>query len=194
MPSKNTAQPGSDLLYCQLPCLPAISDGYARRPSGSLATEIRLFIRRRLNVKQVRAFKNLSNRLMDRILAFFETKGQSKSSTALQSNYRLNSGDEVRVRSKEEIMATLNHWGQLKGCTFIPEMSNYCGTKQRVLKRLERFVDERDYQVKTAHGIVLLEGVYCQGTSDYGRCDRTCFYFWREEWLEKLDDQASLPG
>jgi hypothetical protein len=25
------------------------------------------------------------------------------------------------------------------------------------------------------------------GTPDYGRCDRACFYFWREEWLEKLD-------
>jgi len=32
--------------------------------------------------------------------------------------------------------------------------------------------------------------VYCQGTPDLGRCDRSCFYFWREEWLEKLDEPA----
>ena len=65
------------------------------------------------------------------------------------------------------------------------EMSKYCDTTQRVLKRMERFVDERDYKVKKSNGIVLLEGLNCQGTTDFGRCDRNCFFFWREEWLEK---------
>jgi hypothetical protein len=32
----------------------------------------------------------------------------------------------------------------------------------------------------------------CQGTKDFGRCDRSCFFFWREEWLEKLGETA--PG
>jgi hypothetical protein len=68
----------------------------------------------------------------------------------------------------------------------MPEMEIYCGTTQRVLKPLQRFVDERDLRVKRSTGIILLEGVMCQGTADFGKCDRSCFYFWREEWLEKV--------
>ena len=74
----------------------------------------------------------------------------------------------------------------------MPEMDQYCGTTQRVLKPLERFVDERDLRVKTSRGIVLLDGVVCQGTADFGRCDRCCVMFWREEWLEKIDLRTSL--
>jgi hypothetical protein len=99
----------------------------------------------------------------------------------------LKAGDWVRVRSKEEIQAMLNPWNELRGCGFMSEMWQYCGTVQRVLKPVERFVDERDYQVRKARGIVLLEGVTCNGTEFYGKCDRACFLFWREEWLEKLD-------
>jgi hypothetical protein len=67
------------------------------------------------------------------------------------------------------------------------EMWEYCGTTQRVFKRVEQFLDERDLCVHRVKHIVLLEGVVCGGTRDYGRCDRACFFFWREEWLEKLE-------
>lgn len=98
----------------------------------------------------------------------------------------LKPGDLVRVRSKEEIQATLNRWNQLKKCSFMEEMWNYCGTKQRIFKRVERFMDERDYLIKKSIGIVILEGVLCNGTIDFGPCDRSCHFFWREEWLEKM--------
>jgi hypothetical protein len=98
----------------------------------------------------------------------------------------LQAGDLVRVKSREEIQATLNRWNRLKGCDIMEEMWLYCGTTQRVLKRVERFLDERDYRMKRCRGIVFLEGLTCEGTFDYGRCDRTCYYFWREEWLEKV--------
>jgi hypothetical protein len=98
---------------------------------------------------------------------------------------RLKSGDKVKVRSIEEIKGTLNRWNQLKGCSFMEEMWPYCGTTQRVLKMVEKFLDERDYLKKKCRGIIILEGVMCQGTKDFGLCDRSCFFFWREEWLEK---------
>jgi hypothetical protein len=98
----------------------------------------------------------------------------------------LQPGDIVRVRSREEIQATLNNWNFLKGCGFMEEMWPYCNTTQRVLKRVEKFIDERDYLMKNIKGIIILDGVFCQGTKDFGACDRTCFYFWREEWLEKI--------
>lgn len=99
----------------------------------------------------------------------------------------LKAGDLVRVRSREEIEATLSEWKELKGCMFMLEMWQYCGTTQRVLKPVERFVDERDLRVKKCKGIVLLEGVICQGTAYSEGCDHSCFFFWREEWLEKID-------
>ena len=96
-------------------------------------------------------------------------------------------GQAVRVKSREEIQATLDPWNYLKGCGFMEEMWPYCGTQQRVLKPVRRFLDETDYRFKRPRGIVFLEGVTCKGTHDYGRCDRNCFYFWREEWLEKVE-------
>jgi hypothetical protein len=99
----------------------------------------------------------------------------------------LQPGDMVRVRSAAEIQATLNKWHQLKGCSFMEEMRPYCNTMQRVLKRIEKFLDERDYMMKKTKGIIILDKVFCQGTKDFGACDRTCFFFWREEWLEKME-------
>jgi hypothetical protein len=101
---------------------------------------------------------------------------------------KFNAGDRVLVKPKEQIQVTLNYWNELKGCSFLPEMWQYCGTEQRVLKPVKRFVDERDYQVKRVKGVYLLEGVNCQGFELYGACDRACFYFWREEWLDKIGE------
>lgn len=109
-----------------------------------------------------------------------------KRSRANQASMTLKPGDLVRVKSEKEIRMTLNRWNQLQGCGFMEEMRPYCGTTQRVLKRVERFLDERDYLVKKCKGIVLLEDVLCQGMKDFGRCDRSCHIFWREEWLEKV--------
>lgn len=99
----------------------------------------------------------------------------------------LHPGDRVWVRSLEEIQATLDPWKELRGCAFLPYMAEYCGTTQRVLKPVERFLDERDYKVKRARGVVLLESVICNGTPVFGRCDRGCHLFWRVEWLEKIE-------
>jgi hypothetical protein len=173
---------------CQIQCLPRIFEEYARIPPESLPRKLRLVVRRKLNSRQVRLFKTKTSRLIENVLKFLGINKKEHVFIEDPASSLFKPGDTVRVRSKEEIQATLNHWGQLKGCMFMPEeMSPYCGTIQRVFKPMERFVDERDYHVKKAYGIVLLERLHCQGTSDYGRCDRSCFYFWREEWLEKVD-------
>lgn len=100
----------------------------------------------------------------------------------------LASGDRVRVRSRSEIEATLDNWNRLKGCVFMPEMWQFCDTTQSVFKRVERFLDERDYLIKKASGLYILENVLCSGTIDFGPCDRSCFFFWRKEWLERVND------
>ncbi|RJP50453.1 MAG: hypothetical protein C4583_10605 [Anaerolineaceae bacterium] len=97
-------------------------------------------------------------------------------------------GDRVCIKSREEIQRTLDNWNELKGCGFMDEMWQYCGTEQKVLKCVERFLDESDYRVKQVRGIYLLDGMVCHGTVDFGPCDRSCFFFWREEWLDKLNE------
>jgi hypothetical protein len=51
---------------------------------------------------------------------------------------------------------------------------------------VRRFVDERDYRVKKARNIYLLDGAMCKGAAPFGPCDRGCLYFWRGEWLERV--------
>jgi hypothetical protein len=114
------------------------------------------------------------------------SKAATNTSVKQYSAEKLHSGDLVRVKSKEEILSTVNRWNQLKGCAFMAEMWPYCSTTQRVSKRVENFLDERDYLMKKCNGIVILDGVFCEGTNDFGVCDRNCFFFWREEWLEKM--------
>ena len=90
-----------------------------------------------------------------------------------------------------EIRITLNQVNELQGCSYIIEMGQYCNTTQQVLKPINRLVDERDLRVLRPKGVVILEGVTCKGGEFWGECDRECYYFWREEWLEKIDGQIS---
>jgi hypothetical protein len=172
---------------CQMPCMQRIAGGDAEMPAQGLARRLKLTIRRRLSPQAERRLKMRSNDLINWLCRITGRPERPTSQPTGSSPVRLQADDWVRVRSRSEIDATLNHWRQLRGCTFMPEMDQYCGTIQKVLKPLERFVDERDLRVKTSRGIVLLDGVICQGTADFGRCDRSCVMFWREEWLEKID-------
>jgi hypothetical protein len=146
-------------------------------------------LKRNLSSKTKRKLKKFIDNIAstsEKLLGKPEVASESQTAS---SHLNLSSGDLVRVRSEEEIRATLNSRNELKGCMFMEAMWQYCGTTQRILKPVTRFVDERDYRVKKARGLVLLEGLICEGTPDYGRCDRACFYFWREEWLEKVNGE-----
>jgi hypothetical protein len=174
-------------LHCQIPCFAGVSEGVEKVPTQSFIKKMKLMVRRRLSPTRERGLKNYTNNLMEWFHNLTGGKQKGPPNPVKPASPGLQAGDCVRVRSLKEIEATLNHWGQVKGCTFMPEMAKYCGTTQRVLKSMNRFVDERDLQVKKAKGIILLEGVMCQGTADFGSCDRSCFVFWREEWLKKIE-------
>jgi hypothetical protein len=163
-------------------------------PGGCIET-VKLPLHHRLRLVLRRSFSPSARRNLKK---YIDSLANLSSRLAKKSNLpaakitdmtpiKFNSGDRVLVKTKEQIQSTLNHWNELKGCSFLPEMWQYCGTEQRVLKSVRRFVDERDCRVKKVKGIYLLEGTICQGFELYGGCDRACFYFWREEWLEKVE-------
>ncbi len=156
---------------------------------GSIMTHVKLLLDRwvtRNSRQEIKALRNTHK-------MFFKTGIQTrtgKDEKKVVGSFPITifqKGDWVRIRTVDEIEATLDHKGQLKGCAFVPGMQNYCGTVQRVLKPVDRFVDEREYQVKRSSDLYILEGLMCQGTNITGICDRSCLFLWRGEWLEKQD-------
>lgn len=96
-------------------------------------------------------------------------------------------GETVGVRSAKEILATLDKHGKLKGLGFTPEMMKFCEGRFKVYKKLDRIILEATGELrKIRTPTVLLEGVFCDG-KEHGGCDRSCFCFWREEWLRRVD-------
>ena len=163
---------------CQLPCVPHLAEGRIVSDPQPLIRRIKRSLAVPWNYYVKRWMKTVYRQ-------FIAPKVQNKTLT-LAAGDSLNVGDRVRVRSWPEIQATLDPFKELKGCAFLAEMEQLCGTTQTVLQVMERFLDERDYKVKKVRGVVLLEGVLCHGTPVFGRCDRCCHLFWRQEWLEKI--------
>ena len=50
-------------------------------------------------------------------------------------------GDIVEVRSKEEILKSLDANGCFEGVPFMPEMFQYCGRRMKVYKRAHKTCD-----------------------------------------------------
>ncbi len=97
----------------------------------------------------------------------------------------LRPGELVEVRSKEEILKTLDDQGRHRGLGFSTEMEEYCGRRLRVLKRVDKFILESyPGKVRRLRHTVILEGVLCKGMGK--GCDRSCFHFWREAWLKRV--------
>jgi hypothetical protein len=99
----------------------------------------------------------------------------------------LTAGDLVEVRSKEEILQTLDANGQLEGLPFMPEMLPFCGRQFRVFKRAHKTCDTvNDYKSRRMNRAVHLEGLRCDGQA-HGGCEAGCLMFWKEVWLRKID-------
>ncbi|GAA4225304.1 hypothetical protein FHR32_003368 [Streptosporangium album] len=102
----------------------------------------------------------------------------------------LRPGELVRIKSKEEIVKTLNQDLLNRGMGFEEEMSRYCGQTARVLSRVDRCIDEktgRMLQMKSP--CIVLEGVVCAGAYTVS-CPREFIPFWREIWLERVEEPA----
>lgn len=97
----------------------------------------------------------------------------------------LSKGDLVRVRPLKEINETLDYRGFTKGCYFMGQMEKFCEQEFRVAGSLEKFFDEARCRTLTCKNLFLLAGIHCSGES-VGGCDRSCYLFWRREWLEKI--------
>jgi len=105
----------------------------------------------------------------------------------------LQSGELVRVKSYEEILATLNADNKNRGLYFDAEHVPYCGGTYRVRTRVNKYVDEKLGKLMTLNSeSVILEGVWCQARYSNCRmfCPRSIYSWWREIWLERIPESA----
>ena len=96
-------------------------------------------------------------------------------------------GEWVRVKSGEQIAETLNSQGKNRGLAFTVEMLPFCGRTFRVLRRLEKMINERTGKLIRLEGTVILENVTCDGCHILrGGCPKQNYHYWREVWLERV--------
>ncbi len=102
----------------------------------------------------------------------------------------MRAGDWVEVRSKEEILQTLDGNAQLDGMPFMPEMFAFCGKRFQVYKRAHKTCDTvfpvRGRRVDHA---VHLE-TRCDGAAHDG-CQAGCLIFWKDAWLKPVGESKA---
>ncbi len=101
----------------------------------------------------------------------------------------LGRGSSVRVRSQEEILATLSPDGTVDGLPFMPEMLAWCGQELQVSAAAHKTCNTIQETGPTLRMIntVHLAGARCDGSA-HGGCQAGCLLYWREEWLERADE------
>lgn len=104
---------------------------------------------------------------------------------------KLKAGDWIEVKSKEEILATLDKNGRLEEMPFMPQMFQYCGQKFKVYKRAHKTCDT----VYPIRGRRLSDAVHlelrCAGAA-YGGCQAACLIFWKTAWLRPVNGKEEV--
>jgi hypothetical protein len=104
----------------------------------------------------------------------------------------LRAGEWVLVRSKDEILATLDARGRLDDLPFQPEMFAFCGQRLRVRKVAHKTCDTiHKTGGRRMRDAVHLEGAHCDGAA-HGGCQADCNFFWKEAWLRRADDAGPI--
>lgn len=95
----------------------------------------------------------------------------------------IRAGSWVVVRSKEEILATLDEDACIDKLPFQPEMFAFCGQKLQVAKVAHKTCDN----IKKTGGRKMdrayhLAGSRCDGAM-HGGCQADCVFYWKADWL-----------
>src|SRR5271155_5181056 len=93
----------------------------------------------------------------------------SMSSETIPRRLTLKAGELVEVRSREEILSTLDENGCLDSLPFMPEMFAFCGQQVRVYKRAHKTCDTIKYSgSQRIANAVHLENNRCNGLAHGG--------------------------
>ncbi|MFI6321262.1 hypothetical protein ACIBG8_27250 [Nonomuraea sp. NPDC050556] len=102
----------------------------------------------------------------------------------------LQPGELVRIKSRDEIVATLTTKGFNRGLGFEEDMARSCGRTARVTARVERCIDEKTgAMLEMKNPCIALDDIVCDGVYK-SNCPRAFIPFWRENWLERIDEPS----
>ena len=135
--------------------------------------------------------------LLNRLRRFPHIRGRAKRRTPQGEVLNLQPGEWVEVRTKDEILLTLNRGLRHRGLSFDIEMLPFCGRRFRVLRRVERLIDDRNGKMlfpKSA--CLILENVTCSGCRSRNRmfCPRAIYPYWHEVWLKRVEHGDRATG
>lgn len=166
-----------------------LASGLAGHSRAQQALDMVLSILRVLSAIIVSLFNEVQTRRHGVLYPFIAGKLEKTPIEMLD----LQPGELVQVRSKEEIIATLDTQNRNRGLLFDFEMLAYCGSIYRVLRRVHHIINERTGKMMhMKFPCIVLEGVACR--SDYHRlCPRAIYSYWRESWLIRVSPK-SLPS
>jgi hypothetical protein len=154
-----------------------------------------LAVLRSLLVDAFNRYQDLSKRLLPRPLRIrgglhwrFLQGGVISGRTPTE-HLDLRPGELVRIKSREEILETLDANLLNRGMGFDAEMSRFCGRTAKVKARAMRCVDERTGRMlKMKNPCIILEDIVCAGAFS-ANCPREFVCWWREIWLERVDPE-----
>jgi hypothetical protein len=192
-----TASPEGPRFFCQATELPGatsplpwwVTSQYVRDVRSGNVGLVRLA--HGLLVLFFNKYQGLSKRVLPRRLRirggqWYPFVGGRQTSTPRET-LDLQPGELVEVKSRREILATVDPAGRNRGLSFDAEMLPYCGKRFRVLRRVERIIDESTGRMREMpRDCIILAGVTCQAI--YHRfCPRAIYPYWREIWLRRVE-------
>ncbi len=106
----------------------------------------------------------------------------------------LQPGELVRIKPYKEILKTINTVNRNRGLFFDAEEVPYCGGTHRVLRRVEKIVNERTGKMREMKTpCIILDSVICRSRYSECRlfCPRSIYAYWREIWLERVSESSA---
>ena len=112
----------------------------------------------------------------------------------------LRPGELVRVKAFDQIVATLDRKKRNRGINVCHEMTRMCGAVAEVRYRVNRVIEERSGKMREINHSVTLQNPRgepslcdeCLCYGEMGDCPRGELMYWREIWLERLNEQGQV--
>ena len=116
-----------------------------------------------------------------------------------RESLNLKPGELVRVKTRSQIVESLDQKGRNRGMAICYEMTRCCGGEAEVRYRVDRIIDERTGVMRDMSDTVTLQNVKqnrtlseeCLCYDQLGDCPRGELMYWREIWLERVNPSAA---
>ena len=104
---------------------------------------------------------------------------------------RLRPGDRVVVKSRNEILATLDQSAEVDSLPFMAEMLEFCGRELEVSAIAHKTCDTVNKTGgRRVANAVHLRDARCDGSA-HGGCQAACLLFWKREWLRPAQSHSA---